>query len=250
MAPLRAASGLLAACPMRTQLLLSTLLLAGCGGGGVKLEFHNGRDGALKQGLNERAPTTFGMKLLAVYLAEDVDPLTQNNIGRTEMIYLNPVCGENIGTCELGPGTNPHDGVAYQAFVTDFFDFAASSAEVNAAIAAQQRAVTPGSYRFTRMEFCKDNPGHVANVRWAVDDGAPREFVYGGCGVTSAPLANPLEVTGQDSVVVTLSYDLAQSVSDMDSTGRVTGFDCNGVSCLTMPTFVPSSRVVTAPTSP
>lgn len=231
---------------MKTSPLLSlTLLCAACNApSSATLQFHNGRDGALKQGLNERAPSTFGMKLLAVYLAEDVDPVTQNNIGRTQLIYLNPTCNEDIGHCELSPGTNPQDGQPYMHFVTDFFDFASSSAEVNAAIAAQQRPIEATTYRYTRMEFCKANEGRATNVRWAADGAAPNEFVYGGCGVTSAPMEPALTVGANDQVTVTLSYDLASSISDQaPGNNAVSGNDCRNGVCFRIPTFTPSAAL-------
>jgi hypothetical protein len=222
------------------------LLTCACSGSSASLQFHNGRDGALKQGLNERAPTTFGMKLLAVYLAEDVDPTTQNNIGRTQLIYLNPVCDEDIGHCEISPGTNPQDGQPYTHLVTDFFDFAGSSAEVNAAIGAQQRPIEVTTYRYTRMEFCKGNEGHATNVRWAADGAAANEFVYGGCGVTSAVMEPALTVTANDQVTVTLSYDLATSVRDegqRPSPGNSGPIDCRNGACFALPSFTPSAAL-------
>ena len=80
-------------------------------------------------------------------------------------------------------------------------------------------------------------------MRWAADGAGPREFFSGGCGVTSAPLPQPLEVAAGQAVDVTLSYDLSHGVSDMGPGGQVTGMDCDGSTCLVMPTFVPSSTV-------
>lgn len=208
----------------------------------MALKFHNDQDGAIKQGLDARAPTTFAMKVIAVYLAADVDPVTQNNVGATEMIYLNPACHDDIAHCELSPGT-AEDGTAFTSFVTDYFDFDASSQAVNDAIGAQRRSIPPGTYRFARVEFCKRNLGQVPNVRWAADGAAPREFVSNGCGVTSAPMAAPIEVTPGQAVDVTLSYDLSQAINDEGPDGRVTGIDCAGTTCLTLPTFVPSAAL-------
>ncbi len=233
---------------MKTStLFLTAAVVSGCGLGnvgsqGVALTFHNDRDGKLKQGLNDRSPSSFGMKLIAAYLAEDVDPVTQNNVGATEMIYLNPACGDDIGHCELSPGT-AFDGTTFTRFVNDYFDFNASSDAVNAAIGSQRRAIPPGTYRYTRLEFCKGNEGHAPNVRWAADGLTPREFFSGGCGVTSAPLSVPLAVATGQAIDVMLSYDLSRAVSDMGPGGQVTGMDCDGTSCLVMPTFIPSSTV-------
>ncbi len=45
-------------------------------------------------------PSVVEMKLIALYLAEDVDPTSQNNIGKTEMVWLNPDC-TSIDSCTV-----------------------------------------------------------------------------------------------------------------------------------------------------
>ncbi len=47
------------------------------------------------------APTYFGMKLIGVYLVEDINSTTLMNIGQQEMIYVNPDCNNNIGDCGI-----------------------------------------------------------------------------------------------------------------------------------------------------
>jgi hypothetical protein len=236
------------------QTLLCVLLCfggLGCGGAsGVTLRFSNGLGVAsqglarAQQGLNERAPTTYGAKLLAVYLAVDVDPVTQNNLGETEMIYLNPACGGDISHCELSPGVNALDGQPYTHFVTDYFDFAADTASVNAAINAQQNQVPVGTYRYARMEFCKGNQGQVPTFEWAADGAAPTEVVFGACGVTSAVFDPPLDVTAGANLAVTLGYDLSRTVSDTAPGAQPTGVSCVGQTCFSPPVFVPSAAVL------
>ena len=57
------------------------------------------------------------LKLIAAYLAEDVDPVTQNNIGKSAMIWLNPECGDDISDCNIaGLGPSAHN----EGFTHDF----------------------------------------------------------------------------------------------------------------------------------
>jgi hypothetical protein len=239
--------------PQRAPGVLLLLLVLGCGSGGasgVSLRFANqgpvSGSGVrvVRQGLNERTPTTFGVKLLAVYLAADVDPVTWNNLGATEMIYFNPACGGDITHCELSPGTSDQDGLPYTHFVTEYFDFAADSATVNAALNAQQAQVAAGTYRYARMEFCKGNQGHVPTMQWAADGGAPIEVVAGGCAVTSTVFDPPLTVGPGDSLAVTLAYDLAGTVSDLGPGAQPTGVGCAQGTCFSPPRFVPSAARV------
>jgi hypothetical protein len=139
-----------------------------------------------------------------VYLAEDVDPVTQNNVGQTAMIYLNPECHGDIEHC--GPAAT----FAHQ--VTTFFDFAQGSAAVNAALNAQANSIPATTYRFARMEFCKYGPGADPNLVWqAPGMSAPATGFFNSCGVTSKPFAAPLVLKDGDSVRVELAYDLSQA---------------------------------------
>lgn len=86
-------------------------------------------------------PTEFGMKFIAAYMAEDVDPITQSNIGTTAMIYINPECNGNIGQCNISATTS--EGT-FANVVTTFFDFAQPTADVNAQINAQIKTIPSG----------------------------------------------------------------------------------------------------------
>lgn len=188
------------------------------------------------------------LKLVAVYLAEDVDPQTQDNIGQTAMIYLNPECAGDISGC--GPAST------YAHQVTTFFDFAQPSAAVNAALNAQQNAIEPATYRYARMEFCKYGPGEEPNLRWQVPGmSAPATGLFNTCGVTSQPFATPLTLKDGDTVVVELAYDLSQAAMVGTAGGSpATLVDAAGVphffmtcveeaghrACLQVPEFVPA----------
>jgi len=238
------------------------LALVACGGGQatVKHELANATPGVglaalrlpdaaskLASDAVYAAPTMLEVKLVAVYLSEDIDA-QQNNVGANAMIYLNPECAGDISSCGVDPSM-PH-------VVQTFFDFAAPSDEVNAAINAQGNAISVGTFRYARMEFCKYGTGGTENLRWQTSAmPAPAEDVYPGCGTTSAPFDVPLVLAAGDSVAVTLSYDLSTAamigspgVGDkdvVDTAGNAHVFqychDDSGVrSCLQIPDFNPS----------
>jgi hypothetical protein len=196
-------------------------------------------DASLVTTASGSAPSMFGMKLIAVYLSEDTASGMGDNIGRTPMIYLNPACAGDISHCDISPGTSP-DGTPVTAIVTDYFDFALPTVEVNAALNAQGQSVEPGTYRYLRVEFCKNDSGAVSNVKWATPDTGPVEFWRGGCVIT-VPLSPALELADGDSVTVALQYDLANTISIgvLASGDSCTGADA-ARTCFTVPGFVPS----------
>jgi hypothetical protein len=185
-------------------------------------------------------PLSFQMKLIAAYLSEDVDAGSQNNTGRTPMIYLNPECREDIEHCDISAGPSP-DGSPVTHIPQSYFEFALPSAQVNAALNAQAREVATGTYRYVRVEFCKFNSGGANNVKWATGDVGPIEFSEPGCVVTM-PITPPISIGSEETVTITLSYDLAGSAQVGDT---ATGTSCAGTgstrTCFTTPRFVPSA---------
>jgi len=156
--------------------------------------------------------TSLRLKLIAAYLAEDVDPVTQNNIGRSSMIWLNPECADDISDCNiagLGSSSGPR--------VTQYFDLARSTDEVNAELNAQDLAIEPSTYRYARVEMCKMAPGEapptIPTLMWkgpGMD--AEQPFSSGDCGRTSLAFDPPLVIAAGDAVTVSLGYDLAAAV--------------------------------------
>ena len=228
---------------------LSLFLLSACGGGGdakAKVAFENESSslmsdynllGSFQDGLAKifAAPSVFKIKLIAVYLTEDIDG-SQNNVGSTQFIYLNPDCDDDIMHCDISAGT-AEDGETMSKIVGTYFDFGAASESVNAAINAQERAINAGTYKYARMEFCKYNSGNANNIQWAGGGvSTPREFKRNMCTVNSDVFNPPLVVAEGDSVTVTLSYDLSNSVSSGSG-----GDDSDSGTQFTLPTFVPSA---------
>lgn len=155
--------------------------------------------------------TSLRLRILAVYLAEDVDPATMNNIGATEIVWLNPQCHGDITGCNVDGFTLPAG-----PRVTDYFDLARPTAEVDAELNSQDAAIAPGTYRYARVEMCKSydtSPPTSPTMMWAGPGmTAEQPFTSGDCGRTSAPFASPMTLADGDAVTVTLGYDLAQAI--------------------------------------
>ncbi|HAR42400.1 MAG TPA: hypothetical protein DCS07_07170 [Bdellovibrionales bacterium] len=170
-------------------------------------------------------PVYFGIKFLAAYLAEDVDPITQNNAGQVAKIYVNPECPDN-------PGCSSSEAV------TTFFDFARTSTEVNAELNGQKRIIKPGTYKYVRLDFCIG--GGTRNV--AFRETAGSELVYANsnnCGRTSQPMTPPLAITEGDQVIINLNYTLTDLVVDSPG-GDVSPI--SGTRSVSFPDFIPTAK--------
>jgi hypothetical protein len=156
--------------------------------------------------------TSLRLKLIAAYLAEDIDPVTQDNLGPSAMIWLNPECNGDLSGCNVA-------GMALPAGprVTQYFDLARPTAEVNAELNSQDAALAPGTYRYARIELCKAYGGQtqadIPTLMWKGPGlAAEQPFVSGDCGRTSLPFDPPLVVAAGDAVTISLGYDLATAI--------------------------------------
>jgi hypothetical protein len=193
---------------MRTLVVALSCSLAACGSAEVSLSMEN-LTGAAPAGTAALVAdgTSMRIKMLAVYLAQDVDPVTMNNVGSSAMIWLNPQC-HDAERCVVEP---PGD------VVTDFFDFARPTADVQADLDGQAQTVAPGTYRYVRVDFCKVLNGgtqpSVPTMMWKGPGmAAEQAFTSGDCGRTSQAFDPPLQLGAGDAIEVTLGYDLAQAV--------------------------------------
>jgi hypothetical protein len=191
--------------------------------------------------VTSRPATQFSMKLIAAYIVENIDPVSQSNVGKTGIIYMNSECLDDIAHCDIDAGT-AEDGSPMDKILTSFFDLSTTGA-ANTAINAQGRTVDAGTYRYARLEFCKYSTGTTDNIKW--NDGVVGEqsFRRTLCAVNSAEMDPPLALADGTSVILTLSYDLSTAVQvGSDAVGD----DCTGsgatTTCFTLPTFMPSVR--------
>ena len=193
---------------MRPAVLLA--LLVGCSGADARFQLANQTPAARTSGVLGDG-TSLRLKLIAAYLVEDVDPVTSDNIGANEMIWINPQCGGDIDNCNV-------DGMVLPAGprITDYFDFSRSTEAVNADLNSENATVAPGSYRYARIELCKafgQSQATVPTMMWKGRDmTAEQPFTSGDCGRTSLAFDPPLVLAAGDAVAITLGYDLDHAV--------------------------------------
>ena len=231
------------------------IAVAACtGSASARLELVNHTTAAAARGADRLAgSTSLRLKMVAVYVVEDIDLATQDNVGRSAMIWLNPECADDISGCNVAGMTLPPG-----PRITQYFDLARPSVEVNAELNSQGLTISPGSYKYARVELCKAYGGQtqatVPTLTWRgpgmTED---RPFTSGDCGRTSLAFDPPLELGANDAVQVTLGYDLATSIvsgapgasfqlagidhwfrdcADVDASHRV---------CMDFPDFAPSA---------
>ena len=194
-------------------LALSVALSACTGSASARLELANQTSASLPRAAGVLADgTSLRLKVIAAYLAEDVDPVTQDNIGRSAMIWLNPECLDDISACNVAGMTLPEG-----PRVTQYFDLARPTAEVNAELNSQDMPIEPATYRYARIELCKSYGGQtqatIPTLMWKGPGMTSEEsFVSGDCGRTSLPFDLPMVVAAGDAVTVSLGYDLATAV--------------------------------------
>lgn len=189
------------------------------------------------------SPTFYGMKLIAAYLAEDIDPDTQSNIGQTLMFYLNEDCQEDISHCDISGGT-AEDGepISQIIGVDNYFDLT-NPVTANEALSEQRRDIIAGTFQYVRMEFSKINEENAPNVEWSYTGVPLRSFVTNQHTVTSAKVSPPIVITSTSSAVTFVAtYDPSGSVSiGPDAAGDdCTNDESGNRVCFTIPTFTPS----------
>lgn len=200
-------------CRSFPALLISAALSACTGTASARLELANHTPAAAPRADRVLADgTSLRVKLIAAYIAEDVDPVTQDNRGSTAMIWLNPECGGDISGCNVAGMAQPPG-----PRVLRYFDLARPSAEVNAELNSQDAPIDPATYRYARVELCKSYSGQtqaeVPTLMWRGPDmAAEQPFVSGDCGRTSLAFDPPLVVAAGDAVTISLGYDLAAAV--------------------------------------
>lgn len=233
----------------RAWALMTMVLASACGGKGTaRLQFSNSAaapntvriTAQQAQALGFTAASSFKMKLIAAYLAEDMDPVTQNNVGNTSMFWLNSDCSDDIMSCTTDPTTNggkDEQGNTWRHTVSSFFDFS-NVATVNTTLNSQGREIDTGTYKYVRLEFCKwqGTDSNYDNIKWSYN-GTEHSFAQSSCNVTAA-ISPPIEVKSGDTVTITLAYSLDGTLV---ASGGSTASNCADGYCFTLPAFSPSA---------
>ncbi len=210
-------------------------------GGTVTIQFNDGRtttaSSSLTRSLNSESllsPSTYKVKLISAYLAEDIDPETESNIGQTFQVFENEECNENIRDCDISNGTN-EDGDAFANIVTSYFDLS-DPETVNNILNSQRLEIIPGTYRYARLEFSKYNSENSNNVIWAYAGSAEQGF-YGRSGTATLTLSTPITIDENSAITFLINYTLPGSIT-AGSAGYCTTVDSESF-CFTEPEITP-----------
>lgn len=158
--------------------------------------------------------TSYGLKLVQIYLNEDIGADGWSNSGLNAYIWINPVCGTS--TSNTGAITMANDGNCDTTKISTYFELARSSDAVNADLNAQQIPVPVKTYRYIRVQLC-DNQIADKNVQVASTSGGLKASVAlrtGNCVLKPVKIEPPLEVKKDDTVKISLSYDLSKALID------------------------------------
>jgi hypothetical protein len=192
-------------------LALSVVGSSGCQPtAGVKIAFDNRNAGAITQSLTAadgQTPSVFGIHLVAAYLAEDQDG-KMDNVGEVGRIWTNPICDPDLYRCGISPKAGPYR-------VTEYFDLALPTEEVNARLNAQEHTIKPGTYRLLRLDMAgvldpseASDPG-LPNMRYGMAGETPSEVRR--TNVHVVKLDPPIELAEGDTVTLSLGYDIRDS---------------------------------------
>ena len=94
--------------------------------------------------------------------------------------------------------------------MTDYFDLARPTQAVNAELHASAQPVTPGTYRYVRLDFAGiDPPDGVPNLRFGTTEDT-RDVRYRDNGLT-VELDPAMVIAPGESFLVTLAYDMSHA---------------------------------------
>lgn len=173
----------------------------------------------------------FEIKLMSVGIHTQADT-TQ---GYGSAIYANPVCDSPRLQTEVGGKMYSYVGfgTCSDASITTYLDLKSST--VTADLNSQYLPIAPGEYRYGAVTFCMG--GAASNnyqITFSNDSGLPSglrgqtvSMAIGNCGLTTPEMSPALSVAEGQAVVVTLQYDLTNTVyyRVLDGSAAV-GADC------------------------
>jgi hypothetical protein len=158
--------------------------------------------------------TSWALKIISIYLVEDVSGDGWTNVGPTSYIWINPACG--IETRSSGEITMANESNCNPSAINTYFELARSSAEVNADLSSQNIPVAAKTYRYVHMDLCDNRNGSESNIKIASTTGGlptPIPLRTGNCVVLSK-IDPPLTVKDGDNVKLSLGYDLSKAIVD------------------------------------
>lgn len=158
--------------------------------------------------------TTYSTKFVQIYLVEDLAADGESNEGNSANIWINPDCEtltEEDGSIRIANGS------CDTTKIDDYFALARTSDKVNADLNSQKIPITPGTFRYVRVQLC-DNTIDDDNIQFASSEGGLATVTTartGNCIMPPVEIDPPLEVAADETVEVSLSYDLSQALYDI-----------------------------------
>jgi hypothetical protein len=110
--------------------------------------------------------STFATKMVQIYLVGDVAEDGWSNLGGVGYIWINPNCPTE--TDESGAVRVSNNGNCDTSKITDYFEFARPTAEVNAELNAQQLKIPADTYKYAKVQICENQtsePQRCINIR-------------------------------------------------------------------------------------
>lgn len=150
-------------------------------------------------------PDIYRMKLVAMYLVEDIDG-NQDNVGALTRIWTSSKCDADLTLCGIGPAAGE--------YIVDYFDFAAGTAAVNQTLASYQRdtkesTVNPGTYRYIRLDFQGATGSQIDTTTANLEFGtSSAQAVRAQVGALTVQLSEPLVIAEGNTFTINLAYDL------------------------------------------
>jgi hypothetical protein len=156
-------------------------------------------------------PSIYGMKLMNVIVSPDEQGAQSAPAG---LIWANPDCAIKTSQTEIDEKEYEYDSPSdcTDDQVDSFFELARPTEEVNAELNSQPYKILPGTYHYVQLGFCEDS-AKSRNGRFQADGmSEPYETILGGCGLSSLRADPPIVVTEGQSIIVSLTYDLTNTV--------------------------------------
>lgn len=156
-------------------------------------------------------PSKLGLKILNVYVSPDEQGATTGPAG---LVWANEACPKSSSTSEIDGKNYDYDtvGDCTDDMVSNFFELARPTAEVNAELNSQDKRILPGTYNYVQIGFCIGGP-KSKNAQFQADGMTePYQVTAGTCGISSVKADPPIVVGEGESVTVSLTYDLTNTV--------------------------------------
>jgi hypothetical protein len=185
-------------------------------------------------------PSVFKRRIASLYLASDIDPVTQNNLGlpgcNTPTVFFSPDCDASHD-CDIEGAAPSHTGRRTRHLLRSWFDFLRPAEEMDAELNNHEATLCPGAYRYVRIEWSKRAGETVAGCdgydgrRMQPGDDAIRQpcpfthmwqgggmtqpyYSTGGGSTTTIKLNNPVEVSwgSHRHIEVELQFSLMDTI--------------------------------------